>query len=69
MRILVWYVPYAYGINTRMVQNMLIRIMSTHTHTTGNTSREMYKNDIATRDTHILRKWVHTIQMLSLMDL
>ena len=26
MRIRVWYVPYAYGINTRMVQNM-----ATHT--------------------------------------
>ena len=30
--------------------DMLIRIMSTHTHTTGNTSCEMYKNDIATHD-------------------
>ena len=24
MRIRVWYVPYAYGINTRMVQNIAI---------------------------------------------
>ena len=24
MRIRVWYVPYAYGINTRMVQNIYI---------------------------------------------